>query len=42
MIDFDTISDWKLEYNKADSTAFISFIAYSKDGQTVTVDNYAI
>lgn len=42
MIDFDTITNWKLEYNKVDSAAFISFIAYSKDEQTVVIDNYEI
>lgn len=42
MEDFDTITEWKLEYKKEQSTAYISFIAHSVDGQTAVIDNYGI
>jgi len=40
--DFNTITEWKIDYNQLKSTAYISFIAHSKSGETVYIENYQI
>lgn len=42
MLDFDTITQWRMDYRKEKSTAYISFIAHSLDGKTAVVENYGI
>ncbi len=40
--DFETFDNYKLDYNKSKQTANISFTAYSKTGESVKIDSFAI
>jgi hypothetical protein len=40
--EFDTFDNYKLDYNKSKQTANISFTAYSKTGESVKIDSFAI
>ncbi len=39
---FDTFDNYKLEYDKLNSQASVSFIAYSTTGQSVSIDNFTL
>lgn len=42
LIDFETLDNFKAEHDKKNAYVFISFIAYSKSGEQVTIEKLSI
>lgn len=40
--DFDTFDKYRLDYNQTTQTAYISFTAYSLEGEEVVIENFEI